>query len=78
VASALEQGLVANVAIELIPEPLLYLGGFDKGGQLEARVRRLAAMSATNERVLEGVAVEVTLERAAAAASYPQEGLARS
>ena len=49
-------------------EPLLYLGGFETGGQVEARVRRLPDASATDESMLEGMSVEVTLEPAAPAA----------
>lgn len=77
VARALEQGLAAMVATELIPEPLLYLGGIEPGGQLEARVRRIADTSATVEGVLAPMVGQVSMVGAAAAAAFGQEGLAR-
>jgi hypothetical protein len=72
VASALERGLAANVANELIPEPLLYLGGLEPDGQSEARVHRLADTSVTVEGVLEPIAVQLTLGGAAGAPYEPQ------
>lgn len=58
VGGVLERGLVANVAAELIPEPLLYLGGIEAGGQAEALVRRLADTSVAVEGAIAPVAIQ--------------------
>jgi hypothetical protein len=63
VSDRLERGFVTRVPTSMIPEPLLYLGGFETGGKLNARISRLGDMNAPKEEAMVG-------DAPAAAAAY--------